>query len=154
MRIALDSNVLLYSIGIAKVPADHAKTSRIRPMIDQLEAREDVVCPWQTFGEAYNVMQRFGLARDLCRTTIEDWRLRFETIASSESAFIAAIDLATDHKLQFWDALIINVAAEAGCTLLLSEDLQSGFSWRGVTVVNPLAETLDERLLRTLSAPQ
>jgi len=34
---------------------------------------------------------------------------------------------------------MMSVAAEAGCRLLLSEDLQDGFTWRGVTVVNPFA---------------
>jgi hypothetical protein len=31
------------------------------------------------------------------------------------------------------------VAAKGSCRLLLSEDLQDGFSWRGVTVANPFA---------------
>ena len=37
-------------------------------------------------------------------------------------------------------------AAEAGCRLLLSEDLQDGFTWSGVTVVNPFAEKKHELL--------
>jgi predicted nucleic acid-binding protein len=36
-----------------------------------------------------------------------------------------------------WDALIMSVAAENKCRLLISEDFQNGFTWRGVTVVNP-----------------
>jgi hypothetical protein len=32
------------------------------------------------------------------------------------------------------------VAAENRCRLLLSEDLQIGFTWRGITVVNPFSE--------------
>jgi hypothetical protein len=34
---------------------------------------------------------------------------------------------------------MISAAAEGGCRLLLSEDLQDGFSWRGVTIANPFA---------------
>jgi predicted nucleic acid-binding protein len=52
---------------------------------------------------------------------------------------VAAADLAVDHKLSIWDAVIMAAAAEAGCRLLLSEDLQEGFTWRGVTVANPFA---------------
>lgn len=113
-----------------------------------------IVVPYQAFGEAYRVMLRFGYSRSRCRETLLDWAEAFATAESSSAAFVSAIDLATDHKLQFWDALIISVAAEAGCALLLSEDLQPGFSWHGATVVNPLAETLDERLVRLLDAPQ
>jgi predicted nucleic acid-binding protein len=36
---------------------------------------------------------------------------------------------------------MLAAAADAGCRLLLSEDLQEGFTWRGVTVVNPFADT-------------
>ncbi len=50
------------------------------------------------------------------------------------------MDLSAEHRLSFWDALIFSVAAEAGCRLLLTEDLQDGFTWRGVTAVNPFAE--------------
>jgi len=35
---------------------------------------------------------------------------------------MAAADLMVDHKLQYRDALIVTAAAEAGCTLLLSND--------------------------------
>jgi len=49
------------------------------------------------------------------------------------------MDLVVDHRFQVWDALIMAVAAENHCRLLLSEDLHNGFIWRGVTVVNPFA---------------
>lgn len=42
----------------------------------------------------------------------------------------AALDLAADRELQIWDALIMSVAADQHCRLLLSEDLQHGFTWR------------------------
>jgi predicted nucleic acid-binding protein len=51
--------------------------------------------------------------------------------------------------LASWDALVLNVAAEGGARLLLTEDLHHGFSWRGVRVVNPLIEPQDS-LLRQL----
>ena len=39
------------------------------------------------------------------------------------------------------DALIMAVAADNHCRFLLTEDLQSGFTWRGVTVINPFTQT-------------
>ena len=151
MKIALDSNVLLYAAGVVKVESDHAKTSFIRPLIEEIALKETIVCPLQTFGEAYHVMLRFGRSREECRNTLQKWGARFETVASSEHAFLSAIDLATDHKLQFWDALIINAAADAGCQLLLSEDLQPGFVWYGLRVANPFAPELDRRLAEMLA---
>jgi predicted nucleic acid-binding protein len=43
----------------------------------------------------------------------------------------------------YFDSFELNLqgkSAENRCRLLLSEDLQTGFTWRGVTVVNPLRE--------------
>ena len=53
---------------------------------------------------------------------------------------LAAMDLAADHDLSIWDAVILAAAADAGCRLLLSEDMQDGFAWRGLTVANPFAD--------------
>ena len=52
---------------------------------------------------------------------------------------LGAVDLAADHQLPIWDAVIVAAAADARCRLLLSEDLQEGFTWGGVTVANPFS---------------
>jgi predicted nucleic acid-binding protein len=51
----------------------------------------------------------------------------------------AAADLATDRHFAIWDAVILAAASQGGCRYLLSEDLQDGFTWGGVTVLNPFA---------------
>lgn len=150
MRVALDSNVLVYSAGVIKTPQDRAKKDFARLLIDAIDTHAHVVCPLQTFGEAFSVMHRFGHSREKCREKLNEWGSRFETIGSGASAYSSAFDLATEHKWQFWDALILSVAAEADCAMLLSEDLDAGFAWRGVVVVNPFDERLDARLARLL----
>jgi predicted nucleic acid-binding protein len=65
---------------------------------------------------------------------------------------LAAADLATDHRLTIWDSVILTAAAESGCRLLLSEDLQEGFTWKGVTVTNPFAPLKHELLTALLDA--
>src|SRR5437660_738942 len=73
------------------------------------------------------------------RAAILAWRDAFPLIETSASIMLAATDLAIDHRLGIWDAVILAAAAAAGCRLLLSEDLQDGFTWNGVTVTNPFA---------------
>lgn len=46
-----------------------------------------------------------------------------------------------DHRLGWWDAVVLSAAADARCRLLLSEDLQEGFTWGGVTVTNPFSSS-------------
>lgn len=49
----------------------------------------------------------------------------------------AALTLARDHGLSFYDALIVASAQEAGCGTLYSEDLQHGRKFAGLAIVNP-----------------
>jgi len=61
---------------------------------------------------------------------------------------LTAADLETDHRL-IWDSVILSAAAELGCRLLLTQDMQEGFTWKGVTVTNPFAPSKHD-LLATL----
>jgi predicted nucleic acid-binding protein len=49
----------------------------------------------------------------------------------------AALLLARDHGIGFYDALIVAAAIEAGCDRLLTEDLQTGRRFGPLLVVNP-----------------
>jgi predicted nucleic acid-binding protein len=53
----------------------------------------------------------------------------------------AARALAEDHRLSFYDALIIASAIEAGCDILYSEDMQHGRTIGGLAIVNPFLES-------------
>jgi predicted nucleic acid-binding protein len=50
---------------------------------------------------------------------------------------LAASSLAEDHRLSFWDAMIIRSATELRCERLLTEDLNHGQIIAGVEIVNP-----------------
>jgi predicted nucleic acid-binding protein len=53
---------------------------------------------------------------------------------------IAARSLAEDHRLSFYDALIVAAAIEAGCDILYSENMQHGRAIGGLTIQNPFVE--------------
>lgn len=147
MRVALDTNVLAYAEGVG----DEIRCTAAITLIEQLPA-ELILLPAQTMGELYRVLT--GKAkRDPAevREAILAWADSFEVADSSWVAFQSALDLAADHGLQIWDALILSVAADSRCRLLLSEDLQNGFTWRGVTVVNPFVAPLSPLLSNILA---
>lgn len=52
----------------------------------------------------------------------------------------AAIALARDHRLSFYDALIVAAAIQAGCDALYTEDMQHGRKFGGLTIINPFVE--------------
>jgi predicted nucleic acid-binding protein len=53
----------------------------------------------------------------------------------------AARALAEDHRLSFYDALIVASAIEAGCDIVYSEDMQHGRKFGSLTIVNPFLES-------------
>lgn len=135
MRIALDTNILAYAEGLG----DDRRCRQALDLLDRLRD-SDVVLPAQTLGELTRVLtgKAKRSAREV-RTVVLGWADSYDVADSSWQAFAAAIDLLVDHQLPMWDALILAVAAENRCRILLSEDFQDGFTWRGVTVVDPFA---------------
>lgn len=133
MRVALDTNVLAYAEGVGT----KEKRDRTVEVLGQLDAGA-VLLPAQTLGELFRVLT--GKAKRTAmqaRSAVLGWADAYPVADSTWSAFQGAFDLCADHALPIWDALILSAAAEQRCRLLLSEDLQHGFTHRGVTVVNP-----------------
>ncbi len=149
-RVALDTNIVAYIAGVDRHPDDEGKIERSRDLLRRLRGRATLVLPVQVLGELFVVLTRAGAGRDEARETILRMAQSLAVVDTGRATLFSALDLVTAHKLQFWDALILNAAADAGCSLLLSEDMAAGFSWRGTAVVNPLSSPVDERLAALL----
>ena len=62
----------------------------------------------------------------------------FDVVRPDVTDILAAIDLHRLHGFSFWDALIVHAAKQAGCSVLLSEDMQDAREVDGLRIVNPL----------------
>jgi len=151
-RVALDSNILAYLAGVGRSAEDDAKIKRVRDLIGRLSSAASLIAPAQTLGELFVVLRRGGASAAEAREILLEFADAFGTSASETRTALAAADLVVDHQLQFWDALILTAAADAGCSLLLSEDMQHGFVTRGVTILNPLVEPAHPKLASLLTA--
>ena len=120
--------------------------------MSRLAKSASLIAPAQTLGELFVVLRRSGASAEEARGVLLEFAEAFGTSASEMRTALSAADLVVDHKLQFWDALIITAAADAGCALLLSEDMQHGFVTRGLTIVNPLAGDAHPRLTALIEA--
>lgn len=150
-RVALDTNILAYVVGVNRLPEDLPKIEASREVLGRFDEQVVLVVPMQVLGELFNVLTRSGATREEARNTVLGMADRFAVAESTRAGFMSALDLATVHKMQVWDALILNAAAEAGCAILLSEDMGDGFLWRGTAVINPLADRPDARLARLIA---
>ena len=138
LTCAFDTNILVYAEGVnGPERADCANA-----LLEVLAPVETFLAV-QTLGELFAVLVR----KDRCSPSeaearIEPWRRNYGVVSTSRSLFESATALAARSGYQIWDAIILAAAAEAECALLLSEDMQDGFVYRGVTVANPFAERI------------
>lgn len=133
MKVALDTNVLAYAEGVNGSEKRDVSLDLIRRL-----PQTAVVLPVQVLGELFNVLVRkAGRSKPEARDALLAWRDTFPVAATSPESMLMAADLAADHGFGIWDAVILSVASQSGCRLLISEDLQDGFTWSGVTVANP-----------------
>lgn len=152
MRVALDSNILAYLAGVSRSAEDDDKIAKVREVVSRLAESVSLIAPAQTLGELFVVLRRSGASAEDAREVLLEFAEAFGTSASETRTTLSAADLVVDHKLQFWDALIVTAAADAGCALLLSEDMQHGFVTRGLTIINPLADDAHPKLTVLIEA--
>ena len=137
MLVALDTNVLVYAEGINGTSRQDGAQALIAKL-----APESTLLPLQVLEELFNVLIVKGKqSRAAARDAVQQWGDMFPLIETSSSALLLAMDLAANHQLGWWDAVVLSASADASCRLLLSEDFQDGFTWSGVTVANPFAAT-------------
>ena|SRR5438552_1816586 len=142
MRIALDTNILAYAEGVNGAARKKAALEIIQKLPE-----ETTFLPVQVLGELFQVLVRKAeRPPQKARVAILSWKDAFPLIETSPAVLLAAVDLAAHHHFGMWDAVIFSAAAAGGCRLLLSEDLQDGFIWNGVTVTNPFSKEKHELL--------
>jgi predicted nucleic acid-binding protein len=150
MLVALDTNVLVSAAGLDGMQMREralAITARLLP--------ESTLIPVQALGELYaTLMRKGGRSRAQARDAVLKWGDAFPLIETSSMVQLMAMELSVSHQLSPWDAVILSAAADASCRLLLSEDLQNGFTWSGVTVTNPFAKKPHPLLTALLAEPQ
>lgn len=143
MSVALDTSVLAYAEGVG----DAVRVKRALDVVGSLGA-EHLLVPVQALGELFLVLVRKkGIPANEARMAAYRWRDTYRVQDTSSAVFSSAVDLVVTHRLQVWDAIIVAAAAEAGARVVLSEDMQHGFVWRDVTVVNPFGANDNESYL-------
>lgn len=132
--IALDTNLLVYAETISDLQGRHL---RMRALLDPLSSGDSII-PLTVLGEFLNVCRKKKvLAAEAAARRVEQYSQFFLTPPTTNADLVAAALLADSRNLQFFDALIVTVAARAGATVLLTEDLQDGLQLEGLQIVNP-----------------
>jgi predicted nucleic acid-binding protein len=134
-REFVDTNVFVY----ADDPSAGAKRNQALQLIERLWTSRGGCLSVQILQEFFVTVTRNvpkPMAPDAAEERVRDLS-RWTVFAPRASDVLGAIALARRHKISFWDAMIIESAAQLGCAVIWSEDLQDGVKIRGLQVRNP-----------------
>jgi predicted nucleic acid-binding protein len=133
MKPFLDTNVLVYA-----VLSDDPR----RPIAERLLAAGGTLSV-QVLNEFANVARSklkwpwLDIETTLALVRGRSGRVRDISVLTHD----AALALARDHSLTFYDALIVASAIEAGCDTLFTEDMQHDRKFGRLAIVNPFLES-------------
>ena len=147
-RFTLDTNLLVYAVDRA-AGARHEVAAEIIPRASGLGC----ILTLQAISEFFAVVSRKGtMPRDEAAAQAADSLSIFQCAAASASAVRTALADAIAGRASYWDALLVATAAEAGCRVILTEDLADGTTLGGVAIHNPFAAAggLTERVEQLL----
>ena len=132
-RSFFDTNVLVY----ADDKAAPAKQRRALDLIAEHRRARTGVVSLQVLQEYFvTVTRKLRLDPRIARRKVE-LIAEFDVASPEVADILAAIDLHRLHGVSFWDALVLRAAKQAGCSILLSEDMQGNREIDGLQIVNP-----------------
>lgn len=133
VRSFFDTNVLVY----ADDKASPAKQRRAVELVTEHRRSRTGAVSLQVLQEYFvTVTRKLNVDARTARRKVE-LLSEFDVAAPDVADVLAAIDLYRLHSINFWDALIVRSAKQAGCSILFSEDMQAAREIDGVRIVNP-----------------
>ncbi len=148
--ITLDSNILLY-MNDNRDPSKRQIAYRVVRTLARSRARLAL----QVVGETQNTLRRkFKRSASEAATIGRQIVEAFELVPATATDVEVALDQMETGRLSYWDALLVSTVARAGCTALLTEDMQDGVTVLGVEIVNPFGpDGLSARAAELLAGP-
>lgn len=132
--IGFDTNILVY----VELERSSSKAALARRLLKTLAG--NAVVPAQVLGEFIAVIRRkLPEATGLAIQQAGVYRQVFSIQPTDGDVIAAAAAFADRYRVQFWDAVVWEASAKGGARILLTEDLQHGFTAGGMRAVNPYA---------------
>lgn len=131
--VFVDTNVFIYAID----KADPAKMAAARAWRSELWKSRRGRVSMQVLQEFYaKSTQKWPGGRTQARAEVMDL-LAWDPLPITVPLLELGWRMQDLFQLSFWDSLIVAAAKACGCAYLLTEDLQVGQDFSGVTVVSP-----------------
>ncbi len=135
MTTFFDTNVLVYAVDAGDLARKEIAIDRFARAVKD----DSIVLSTQVLQEFYNITTRKlkpPLSPREAASQIGQL-CAFDVVGATADSVLAAIELAQKHRLQWWDALILEAALRANADVLVSQDGQHGQRFGRLVVENP-----------------
>jgi predicted nucleic acid-binding protein len=142
-RRFVDTNILVY----AHDDSAGVKRDQARSLVEQLWESRDGCLSVQVLQEFFvSVTRKIAkpLDAETAKEIIADLS-RWHVHVPASVDVLGAIGIHQRTGISFWDAMIVRSAAEMGCDVLYSEDLNTGQEYSGVLAENPVQPPTADR---------
>ena len=135
-NIFIDTNILVY----AHDTTAGEKYTRARDLFLELWENRNGCLSIQVLQEFYlTVTQKVSSPMDYSKAVGIIRSLSYWHVHEPRTGdIVRAVELQHRYQVAFWDAMIIQSAAQLGCRMIWSEDLDPGQDYAGVKALNPL----------------
>lgn len=134
-RTFIDTNILVY----AEASDSPLKQSIALGLLKTLYDEAQGVLSTQVLQEYYNVaIRKLKLPASHVRAQLGLFE-QFEIVQVTPSIIHLGLDICQTRSVSFFDAIVLASAQTAGCSILLSEDMNAGEMVNGVRITNPFA---------------
>ncbi len=131
--ITLDTNVLVYLMD----DSEPTKQDIAAEVIGAVAARGGPIA-LQVVGEMQNAaIRKLKMPPFIVAQAARNVLSTFPTIGSTAADAEIALGQMASGRLSYWDALLLSSIRRAGCSTLLTEDMQDGSTQLGVRIINP-----------------
>ena len=130
----VDTSILLYAISTQ--PEEAEKNQKARAILGDADLTLSVQVLQEFYVQATRPTRADPLTHPEATALIQYW-LRHRIVPLTVQVMQDALDIKKRYQTSYWDAAILAAAASAGCSELLSEDLNPGQSYNTIRVINP-----------------
>lgn len=134
--VFIDTNIFVY----AHDESDIQKSQRARTLLIELTSSKKGCISTQVIQEFCNVVLKHSItplkANDL-RNIVRELMAPLLAHRPDAAFYLRTLETYEWYSLSFYDAAIVQAAIDLSCTILYSEDLQTGAKYGKVKVINP-----------------
>ena len=134
-KVFIDSNVWVYLFS----DNENHKAKVVEKFLDDNAVKSIFVTSCQVVNEVCHVLKRHHLEEEKIRTVIESITNVCLIQDISKEVCLLASALREREPLSFWDSIIVATAKTAGCSFLISEDMQNGLAVDKLRIKNIFA---------------